>query len=59
VEISIEAKNFMSEDQFTKLYVYLQREFSDIGGDIADVKGMVRGLQGSVDTYAKEVLDIT
>lgn len=49
----------MSEDQFTKLYVYLQREFSDIGGDIADVKGMVRGLQGSVDTYAKEVLDIT
>lgn len=49
----------MSEDQFTKLYKYMQDEFKTAGVDRAEMKGMIRDLQVSVDAYAKQVLDIT
>ena len=49
----------MSEDQFTKLFNYMQEEFASVRSEIAGVKGAVDSLQGSVDSYAKQVLDIT
>jgi hypothetical protein len=49
----------MSEDEFTKLFQYMQTEFKQVRGDIGDVKDMVGSLQGSVDSYPKQVLEIT
>ena len=42
-----------------KMFKYMQGEFKLVRGDIGEVKNMVSGLQGSVDRYARQVLDIT
>lgn len=49
----------MSEDQFTKMFKYMQDEFKAAGQDRLEMKNMIIDLQGSVDAYAKQVLDIT
>jgi phage-related minor tail protein len=49
----------MSEDQYLKLFKYMQNEFKQNSESIEEVKGMIRGLQSSVDAYAKQVLDVT
>ncbi len=49
----------MSEDQFTKLFKYMQGEFKFVREDVGEVKGMVSSLQGSVDSYAKQMLELT
>lgn len=37
----------------------MQDEFKLVRDDVGEVKEMVRGLHSSVDSYAKQVLDIT
>jgi hypothetical protein len=49
----------MSEDQFTKMFKYMQDEFKTAGQDRLEMKNMIIDLQGSVDAYAKQVLEIT
>jgi uncharacterized coiled-coil DUF342 family protein len=44
----------MSDDQFTKLFKYLQKEFADVRADISDVKKSVDTYAGAVDAYAKQ-----
>jgi hypothetical protein len=48
----------MSDDQFTKLYKYIQERFDSTDREIAEVKNMVIRLQSSVDAYAKQVLEL-
>lgn len=44
----------MSDDQFTKLFKYMQKEFSAVRSDIAEVKQSVDSYAGLVDAYAKQ-----
>ena len=48
----------MSEDQFTKLFKYVQDQFEGASDDRDEMKKMISDLQGSVGAYAKQVLDI-
>lgn len=43
----------MSEDEFTKLFKYMQKEFAAVRGDIAEVKTSVDTYATSIDAYAK------
>jgi len=54
---------WMSEDQFTKLFTYMQKEFGHVRADIqavredvADVKGAVAELGGQLRDYHQEFL---
>jgi hypothetical protein len=49
----------MSEDQFTKMFKYMQEEFKNASHDRLGMKNMIIDLQGSVDAYAKQVLEIS
>ena len=44
----------MSNDEFTKLFQYMQKEFSVVRKDIADVKQSVDSYAAAVDAYAKQ-----
>ena len=44
----------MSDDQFTKLFKYMQQEFSAVRGDIAGLKQDVNVYAGAVDAFAKQ-----
>jgi hypothetical protein len=43
----------MSDDQFTKLFKYMQREFKLVRRDIADVKDSINIYASAVDAFAK------
>lgn len=44
----------MSDDQFTKLFKYMQNEFAAVRNDIAAVKGSIDTYANAVDAYAKQ-----
>ncbi len=53
----------MSDDQFTRLFKYMERRFNDVDKkfekvdhDIADVRGSVAELSARVEDYHTEVL---
>jgi hypothetical protein len=52
---------FMSGDEFTKLYNYMQTEFKKINSTLEQTatKDELNGLTGAVDAYAKKVDDYT
>ena len=43
----------MSQDEFTKLFKYMQRELKFVRQDIADVKDSVNIYANAVDAFAK------
>jgi hypothetical protein len=49
----------MSHDEFTKLFKYMEKSFSDMDQQFDGVKSMFGELQGSVDGYAKQILELT
>lgn len=49
----------MSDDQFTKLFKYMQEEFKAAAVERSELREMIGSLQGSVDAYAKQVLELT
>ncbi|MBW3568669.1 hypothetical protein KY385_00875 [Candidatus Parcubacteria bacterium] len=49
----------MSEDQFTKLFKYLQEEFKAVRSEIGEVKRLHLETQATLDSFAKQLLDIT
>jgi uncharacterized coiled-coil DUF342 family protein len=51
----------MSEDEFTKLYKYMQTEFKDIKSTLEQTatKEELNKLSSAVDAYAKKVDDYT
>lgn len=44
----------MSEDQFIKLFKYIQKEFKSVHEEISDVKRDVFGYSNAVDAFAKQ-----
>ncbi len=46
--------SIMSEDEFTKLFKYMQQEFSAVRKDIAGVKENIDTYATAVDAYAKQ-----
>lgn len=44
----------MSDDQFTKLFKYMQQEFKAVRGEVADVKTSVDNYANAIDAYAKQ-----
>ena len=48
----------MSEDQFTKLFKYLQTEFKTVRSEIAEVNSKIDGVQGTLDSFAKQLLEM-
>lgn len=43
----------MSDDQFTKLFKYMQQEFAAVRSDISDVKNSVDSYANAVDAFSK------
>ncbi len=48
----------MSDDQFTKLFKYMQTEFKAVRSEIATVNTKIDGVQGTLDALAKQILDL-
>lgn len=44
----------MSEDEFTRLFKYLQEEFKSVREEIAEAKESVNTYANAVDAYAKQ-----
>ncbi len=44
----------MSEDQFNKLFKYMQKEFKSMHEEISEVKGDVFRYSNAVDAFAKQ-----
>lgn len=44
----------MSDDQFTKLFKYMQQEFKRIDGRFEEVNTKIDTYAGAVDSYAKQ-----
>ena len=44
----------MNEDEFTKLFKYMHKEFAAVRSGIADVKTSVDSYARAVDAYAKQ-----
>lgn len=47
----------MSEDQFTKLFKYMQTEFKAVRSEIAEVKHLTLETQSTLDSFARQLLD--
>jgi archaellum component FlaC len=48
----------MSEDQFTKLFKYIESRFSDMDKRFDGVHQDIDGLRNAVDSFAKQALDL-
>ncbi len=48
----------MSGDQFSKLFKHMEKRFSDMETHFGGLNTRFDRLQGSVDAYAKQVLDL-
>ncbi len=44
----------MSEDQLTKMFKYMQQEFTAVRSEIADLRTDVNNYANSVDAFAKQ-----
>jgi NTP pyrophosphatase (non-canonical NTP hydrolase) len=44
----------MKDDEFTKLFKYIQKEFKSVHEEIADVKADVLLYSNNVDAFAKQ-----
>ena len=44
----------MNDDQFSKLFRYMQQEFGNVHAEIADLRGMFDRLQTTVDGIVKD-----
>ena len=44
----------MSEEDFTKIYHYMQKEFTSVHKEIAEVKSNVNTYANAIDAYAKQ-----
>lgn len=49
----------MSQDEFTKLFKYMQNEFRRIDSRFEDQSSGINDLRNSIDAYAKKVDDYT
>ena len=45
----------MSEDQFTKMFQYMQKEFTAVRSEIVEVKTNIGTYANSVDAFAKTI----
>jgi predicted nucleic acid-binding Zn-ribbon protein len=45
----------MSDDQFTKLFKYIERRFDELAHEVEDVRGQVSQVNGTVDGIAKQL----
>lgn len=48
----------MSEDQFTKMFQYMQKEFTAVRSEIAEIKTNIDTYANSVDGFAKQSKNI-
>jgi predicted nucleic acid-binding Zn-ribbon protein len=45
----------MSDDQFAKLFKYIERRFDELAHEVEDVRGQVSQVNGTVDGIAKQL----
>lgn len=49
----------MSEDEFTKLFKYMRDKFTATRSEIAEVKKLPLETQKTIDSFAKQLLELT
>lgn len=48
-----------TDDELAKIFKYMQQEFKAVRSEVGEARAGIRSLQVSVDSYAKQVMELT